>query len=342
MELTAERLAKFKRLIQNAPSRVIIIRSHIDLDSLACPPLMQEILSSFGKTAELYSAGKPGHPQNQLVLSSFHLTNYQPVSLLAGKRLDDEFLILLDSPSFEDTRLGITIPRKPNIVVDHHERPANMEEDEDSWYWHQASGACASLAAKLMFELGIKLGTPDPTAALGIIGIFGDTDRLISRHTTELDREMVAALGRHADQNLIHEIFFSARDTAWMEMIHRAYDPLNFKRGETALVSGLGEIPAAYTDYMATIADELIKQRGITTVYVWAIVDGRVEIKARTYDKQLDLNQHLKDMFGEKNGGARDRAVGAAHVDLGITDPTTDRESLVKLWKNVLEQKLLH
>lgn len=343
MELTAERIKKLKKVLQNAPPRVILVRSHIDLDSLACSSLMQEILESLGKSAEIYSAGKPGHPQNQLVLSTFHLTHL-PADLLIGKKLDSECIILVDSPSFEDTRFSEefrALKIKPTIVIDHHQQPLDMKETDESWYWYQDCGACASLIAKLAFEMGVKFNAPT-APSLGVIGILGDSDRLISRHTTDLDREMVAAIGRHADQKTIHEIFFSARDTAWMEMIFKAYNPQNFRRGETTLISGLGEIPAEYMDYMAAIADELIKQRGITTVYVWAIVDGKVEIKARTYDKHLDLNQHLKDMFGEKNGGARDRAIGAAHIDLGISNDTNDRESLVKIWKNVLELKLLH
>ena len=107
------------------------------------------------------------------------------------------------------------------------------------------------------------------------------------------------------------------------------------------MLAGVGDIDEKYEDYMAIIADDFITQKGITTVGVWALSGEYVVFKARTYDQQTDLDQLLKKIFGDKNGGAKDGATGAARLHLGLAGKTPDRESLLKMWKALLEQEFV-
>jgi nanoRNase/pAp phosphatase (c-di-AMP/oligoRNAs hydrolase) len=346
VELTKERVKKFVDLVKNAPLRVIIDLSHIDPDSLGAAALMKKICEYLGKSVDVYFAGHVGPTQNQAIINAFHLNYLLQVELYPAKRRPDDFLILVDSPSFNDSRFGIKFDRNPDIIIDHHKRPTTIgEEDEKSWYWYEPCGACATLITKLAFALEVPFAKPDDAATLGILGIFSDTSNLTSGRTTPFDSHTVADLSDFADQKRISQISQETMDERSISILHKATDDANLKREGTTFVCSLGEIIPELEIYMVKVAETLIRTRGIATVYVWAIIGRHLKVKVRnTIDMgEIQLDQKLKQLFGQENAGAaEDSAMGAADIDLGPLAESPDRQGLVQTARAFVERKLLN
>lgn len=346
------RTEKIAALIKGVAKRVLILVSHVDPDSLGSAKQMSSIVEFLGKSADIYYGGQPGHPQNQMIMGLFELNRtFKPVvQLTEQKRSEYDLVILLDSPTLDDDRFGIKMGGlKAGIIIDHHEPPKDPPlEGEASCYWQESCGACCTLVAKLLFELGVSLKDVDDAASLGLIGILADTSSLTSSHTTKLDYRMVGALGQHVDQQSINEVFFSTLDKKFLSLLHTACDEANCTVSASTFIVCLNEIAPEMEDYMPRIADMFIKLRGIHTVYVWAIVkdpDGktRFTMKVRNSDRELAprLDQRLKGLFGDNYGGAKDGASGAVSKDLGFHGRTKERDALIQIYKVPLNEELL-
>jgi len=346
MELTPERLAKLKNIIQNSPGRAAILTSHVDMDSLACLAEAELLVESMGKAADLYHGDaatkfEQRDLQEQTVINLFDLNRkLLPIDHFIKRGHHDGAIILVDCPSFKDTRFGLKIDAQPTIVIDHHEMPEQFPaEDENTWFWIQSSGACSSMLGKLLLTLGVPLEKPHDVATLGCIGIFGDTDRLIKPQTTDLDREMIYELGKRSNQQLVYEIYSSTMDERYLDMLHTVSAVENRVRKSNVFLSGLNEIAPEMENYEARIADLLVKIKGVNIVYVWAIVGNHLKIKVRSTDPTVSLDRHLKATFGD-HGGAKHGA-GAVDFDLGPAGETTDREFLLRAVKEFVHKKIL-
>lgn len=346
MELTEERLQKFKNLIKNAPLRVIVVISHVDPDSLASAVNTKKICEYLGKSVDIYFAGHPGPTQNAAIINSFHLNYFIQLDHYVAKQRDDDFLILVDSPSFNDSRLSVKIDRQPNVIIDHHKRPVSIvEEDANSWYCFEPCGACVTLIAQLAFALKIPFAKPDDAATLGIIGIYSDTTNMTSGRTRPIDNHTVATLSDYADQKKVTQIFHETMDERSISILHKATDEANLKREGATFVCCLSEIIPELEIYMVKVAETLIRTRGIATVYVWGVIGRRLKIKVRnTTDLgEVQLDTKLKQLFGNENGGAADDgAMGAVDIDMGALGESPDRDSVVRAARALVERKLLN
>jgi nanoRNase/pAp phosphatase (c-di-AMP/oligoRNAs hydrolase) len=335
-------LDRFKLVMQNAPPLITIIESHRDPDSTGCADHARSICELLGKSVRSFAAGEPGRRMNEAIIESFHI-NASPLERFTPKEKD--FIILVDTPSPNDARLKVAPPFIPNIIIDHHKRPTDLTPEDDShWYLYYPCGACCSLTAKMMLELGMEFSKdkPDHRATLGVLGILTDTSSLTSMYTTQFDREMVAALGHYADQKRINEMFFSTIDEEFLDIIHMATDPNIRKRGRITYLTYVKELPPAFEQYLETVADMLVKTKGITISWVWSIIDNHVVGKVRNTERGYPLDKRIKEVFGEANGGARDdNSMGKFIYDLGKLGKTKEKEGLISAVKSWLEQELL-
>ena len=337
------RLEKFKKLLHEAPPRISIILSHLDPDSMGAGGNMQEICDSFGKSADIYVAGKPDRKMNEAIINQFHL-NFIPVERFVPKGEGKDFIVLLDTPTLNDARLKNLPPVKFNIVIDHHTRPTNLPaEDDTSWYWYESCGAACSLTTYLIKELGVEIDKDkvNNTANLAIIGILADTKKFTSLSATQFDREMFCFLGNYVNQKRINEIFFSTLDVEFWDIIHMASDKERRRFGIKTSITYVEELQFEFRHYLETIADMLITTGGIYTAWIWSYVDGRIVGNVRNIDSELTLDRKIKEVAGEDGGGSKDNSMGA----FSFTPPemllAVNKAMQIEVIKSWFEKKVL-
>lgn len=346
MNLLNGKREKFERIMKSA-KRPAILGSHQDPDWYAEAMETQKLFNFYGKFADIFATGTPGRRQNTAIINTFQL-NFLPIQQFAARRKDYDCVVLVDSNSLEDSRFGIEIGGRPNIIIDHHERPADIVEDENSFHIFQQSGACSSLGANLLFECNVPLSKTEINdqnlATLCLVGILADTYNLTSLYVTDLDREMFAAMGKFADQKKLNEVFLSSYEKEYFDFLHLATNPKNRKQSGTTLIACLGYISPSvenYEHYMVDIADMFIKTEAVQMVLVWAIVGNRLVIKIRNINLRRKLQDEIIDKHFPGDGGSKHNSSGGINHDLGQGGETPDKESLVKAWDGNLEKRYL-
>lgn len=346
MNLLNGKREKFESIIKKA-TRIAILGSHQDPDWYAIAMVMLKIISFYGKFADIFGSGTPGRRQNTAIINTFQL-NFLPIQQFAARRKDYDCIILVDSHSLEDDRFGVKIGGRPDIIIDHHDHPADIIEDENSVYIFQQSGACTSLGASMLFECGVQLARNEASdqnlATLCLVGILADTYNLTSLYVTDLDREMFAATGKYADQKKINEVFLSSYEKEYFDFLHLATDPKNRKQSGTTLIACLGYISPSienYEHYMVDIADMFIKTEAVQLVLVWAIVGNRLIIKIRNINLRRKLQDEIIDRHFPDEGGSKHNSSGGINHNLKQGGETDDKDSLIKSWDNNLAKRYL-
>lgn len=346
MNLLNGKREKLERIIKGS-KRPAILGSHQDPDWYAIAMQGLELFGHYGKFADIFSSGAPGRKQNIAIINTFQL-NFLPINQFASRRKDYDCVVLVDSHSLQDDRFGVTIEGRPNIIIDHHEHPPEIAEDENSLYLFHPTGACASLGAKLLFECEAPLSKTEVNdqnlATLTLVGILADTYNLTSLYVTDLDREMFAAMGKYADQKKINEVFLSSYEKEYFNFLHLATDPKNREQKGTTLITCLGYIDPSvenYEHYMVDIADMFIKTEAVQMVLVWAIVGNRLVIKIRNTNLRRKLQDEIIDRHFPGGGGSKHNSSGGINYNLGPGGETDDKDSLIKAWDNNLKKRFL-
>ncbi|MFA5133400.1 MAG: DHH family phosphoesterase [Patescibacteria group bacterium] len=337
------RLEKIKKLLREAPPRISIVLSHLDPDSMGAADNMQEICEHFGKSADIYAAGKPDRRMNEAIINQFHL-NFIPVERFVSKGEGKDFIILLDTPTLNDARLKGLPPLKFNIVIDHHTRPGNLPaESDNTWYWYENCGAACSLTSYLLKELEMEIDKDNVnnTANLSAIGILADTKRFTSLSATQFDREMFAYLGNFVNQKRINEIFFSTLDLEFWDIINKASNPERRRFGIKTCITYVEDLQFEFRHYLETISDMLITTGGIYTAWIWSLVDGRIVGNVRNIDPELTLDKKIKEVAGEDGGGSKDNNMGAFSFAVPEMLLAVDKETQLRVVKTWFEKKVL-
>jgi nanoRNase/pAp phosphatase (c-di-AMP/oligoRNAs hydrolase) len=313
--------------------------------------MMRAILKPFGfREVELSLPGAPDNfVQNTAIVNQFALA--EAISVL-NKDFDsfvgsDDLLVFVDTPSVNDARFPIPVMPRPHIVIDHHARPSTMIEQNDrEWYWYEGCGACASMVTALFIELdtinNIDAKELRRVATLAVIGVVSDSKKLTSRHTRPVDYEMAAFLSPYADQDKIHQISSSRYTESFLDVLGIQRERWRIE-GHTMLFRVGGPDSQRRTeDNMLKATELLMNLRGIETLYVWMLVGDRILIKARNFNKGLDLDVELKRIFGQNNGGAKDKSLGAASMDIGALAnvPKEKRDVLLGLCDSLMQAKI--
>lgn len=352
--LTREMIVNLWTFLTN-PKNVIrcvhIISSHWDPDSIACAILMRTIFRFFGwKSIEIHIPGEPtNYVQNKEIVEHFGLKN--EISKL-GKDFNekvgkDDVFVFVDTPDPNDARFPCGKMPRPNIVIDHHARPADMiSKGDDEWYWYGSHGACVSMVTALMILLKVFQGMEEKQrmnlATLGMLGISADTRKITSRHMGALDYPIVGFLGQYVDQDVIEKISSSKYSETFLDAL--GIPRSRWKRkGTTLLFRSEGNDSIQGSEYNMLKITELLMSLGeVQTLYVWTVRDNYVLVKARNSDKKLDLDKELKRIFGNDKGGAKDKSSGGAQIDMGpLWDvPEGDKERFLDLCESWMRRKI--
>ncbi len=304
--LTSERLEKFKSVVQQGTGEFVIIVAAVDPDAIGAAMALAVILNHVRtgpSTVRIVYAGHVAHPQNQAIFN--HCNLHRDMMFIGEYTLtNDATLVLVDSHSLLESRLGEKFTgREPAIVIDHH-RGENGRAKDNQFYWIEEVGAASTLVAELAKATETVLDGHIPL--LLTLGIYTDTKAQVAagprdRAAYGFVRELVKS-----NDELMQLINYTLPESFYENM---AYALSHRTRNGGKLVANMGYIKSEDSDQLAMIADELLREDGVTAVLVWGIVSGpenqTIRISARSTNRSLALDPFLKKNFGQGNAGAK-------------------------------------
>ncbi|HEY5959594.1 MAG TPA: hypothetical protein VIV60_23730, partial [Polyangiaceae bacterium] len=254
---------------------------------------------------------------------------------------DYQYLSLVDASSSEST---IELPKHLQLlsVVDHH-RPASLPKAPFVDIRHDVGATC-SLYAEYM-EHGLAplngSGRSDSTAATAMFfGIQTDTDDFAL--ASPADFRAAAYLKPHCDAEALSRFGRRRMSAEAMEALKRALLGLEVIRDFA--IAGVGRVSAVNRDAIPMAADFIMRREDIDTVFVYGIVDGRIDGSLRTNSPSIEPATFMLNAFGEDTqgrpygGGRADK--GGVQLPLGVLAETDDEESLWALVREIVHQRV--
>ncbi len=348
MEISADRLEKFKKVVIDTQGSLVIVMTQVDLDAIGSAMLLAAILEKIKPDAlvKIFYSGVIGHPQNEDVFNSYNLDQkIKPIGEWAGDKGD--FLILVDSSSTNDSRLPHQLATNPLIVIDHH-KPPDIEESPRQFIWVESVGATCTLLIELCYALKIDIDfTKDKWRHLTVLtalGIYSDTSHLVN--ASRRDREAYGQITKDLEPEELNRFLQYTFPDEYNDIFARAL--LSRMRNGSRLVAGVGVLQEKEGDYLSIIAEHFLQTKGITLAIVWGILDGAVKLSARSTDKDLNLDSFLKKRFGKdaaggkRNSYGRSEGGGKVPFDLGVFQGNSEESrKLIERYISIRMQELI-
>ncbi len=347
MTLVPDRYAIFKKVIESIKGSCSIILSQVDPDALAAAFALADLIMGLSPSTKIkfFYGGAIGHPQNQTLFNKFDLQGrLRPMKQFS--EADNKNVMLVDSSSLKDGRLGLqSLKIDPIIVIDHH-RDGDVTERDGTFVWIDTeAGAASTMLVELIQAslLPLTFDTPMVPSLLAV-GIYTDTHGLI--HCSARDRSAYGVVADIVGANELSQLFQFPLPASYFENEANAWSNRKIEGGR--LVTYLGVIRPDQGDDLSTIADKYIRMPNASLVIVWALVqlDGEkavVRISARSTDLSLPLGAFLRECFPEASSGAKLTSDGVGigggtiQVDFGpFLIPETRSEAVQLAAKYVL------
>ena len=341
MNLTEDRITKFRGLIENATGNISIVIAQVDPDALGAARgiawLVNQLRPKNGLEVNTFYAGSISHPQNQAIVNRFDLL--KRMKPMKSFSVCDNHNVILDSSSVTDGRLLAQTDQRidPFIVIDHH-RGSEIKERDETFVWIEDVGSASTILTELIQSLGFGFGDTNQTVALLLaLGIHTDTGSLTD--CFERDRLAYNVLTSAVSNQDLTQLFRYPLPQSHFVNVERALRNKVVQGGK--LVTHIGKISSSDGDDLSSIADDLIRMSGVTLVVVWGIIDKMVRISARNADITNPLDIFLRERLPSSSCGAKlssdGRGIGGGNLtlDLGvwmIEETTEEVVSLVSKW----------
>ncbi|SIR84927.1 nanoRNase/pAp phosphatase, hydrolyzes c-di-AMP and oligoRNAs [Haladaptatus litoreus] len=323
---TENHLDSLLQLLDGTDSLAIVCHDNPDPDSISSALALSAIADSVGVEAvTLYYGGEITHQQNRAMV------NVLDVDL---HRFTEGCLRTASLVAFVDhAKPGVnnSVPEgtTPDIVIDHHP----VSGIDAQYIDHRVDvGATASILTDYLTCLDIELDTRLATALL--FGIRRETLAFM-RSATPAEYTSARLLHPHADINLLRELTDSLFTHETLDSLGKTIQNRTV-RG-SYLVTHTGRTDER--DTLPQAADYLLNLEGITTTFVFGIIEDTVHLSARTRDPRIHIGDVLTtafDGFGSA-GGHRDMAGGI--VPLGVFGELDDDDELVSLLAEALTER---
>ncbi|MFT4890758.1 MAG: nanoRNase/pAp phosphatase (c-di-AMP/oligoRNAs hydrolase) [Halobacteriales archaeon] len=323
IERSCSRSTELARGLRGALARIdgplaVVMHDNPDPDAIASAVALARIADAVGVEAEPCYYGDISHQENQALVNllSLDLTNLEPdadLSGYAGFALVDH-----SRPGIND---GLPEDLQVDIVIDHHPPRAPVEAEFADL--RSDAGATSTVLIDHLDRFDVDLDETIATALL--YGIRVDTDDY-TREVSSADFEAAAKLLPHADTGVLERVEQPNVSGETMTVIARAIR--NRERHGTALVTSAGRI--ADRDALAQAADRLVNLEGITTVFVYGIMDGTVFASARSRSADLDLGETVRVAFDPIGSAGGHADMAGAQIPLGVIGhPMEDEDAEV-------------
>jgi len=300
----------------------------VDPDGLASSLAMQAIIESLGGQGVCFYRGTFNRSQNKTMRQSLGLTlkNVNEFDPDNGWTL----LISVDGPSS-------VCPTLPDFIIDHHEQTDPGRKGSDVRPIGSASAILWEYAQEAELDFTTEEGGRLATALA--IGITTDTRWGAEDASSDLDFEALAFCLRHKDNKLYRDIL-NYPEPAYYNDLHKiGWD--GKVKGEAALVTGLGDLPAGRSGAISDLADRYHRTEGITLAMVFALVDDTIHASLRHSRGSLMEGEFMGEIFG-CGGGKRGSAAAQIPLPEAFHNiPKELREQLFAAIKEIIVHKTL-
>lgn len=105
------------------------------------------------------------------------------------------------------------------------------------------------------------------------------------------------------------------------------------------LFSNVGFTPEK--DALAQAADYLLQLEGVSTVLVYAVTDGEVQISARNKDIRLNIGDAMKEAYGEIGSAGGHSQMAGAQIPADVFGTIQNRGVLLRLIEESVTSRFL-
>lgn len=326
---------RFLSIAHTLQGQVSIFVSQVDPDALGSAMGLDYILERVRGEAHVPSqiiyGGSIGHPQNRAIINRFNLQKYL-VQVSTANLAKSLPTALVDSSVIEDVRLPLIAEYPPKITIDHH-RGSTIFGNGETFVLIEDVGAASTLVHELMEVCEVEIGPVDRhIKILMALGIHTDTKGLLGAHQRDLAAYQKLVCGVSAEE-LAPFVNYRV-GPQYFDYFKRALD-CREQQG-SRLIAGLGFMDPSDGDQLATVADDFLRQDGVSLVVVWGIIGNKVRVSARCSDISTPLDDFLKKRFTAKAGAkltpdGRGEGGALLELDLGIWREDSTESIILKL-----------
>lgn len=328
--MTKGRAEQIKAVIQHSAEKPIaIIFTQVDPDAIGAAMGLRYIIQQVVPPARvgIYYCGAAGHPQTRSLFNRFGLeSDFSKIEQLPADAYRSHSIMLVDSSTTNDGRLGAKEVFVPTLVIDHHLGNNLPTEDANSCFVIEPVGAASTLVTELIANLDSleKANQTDDRIILALaMGIRTDTKDLTNY--TPRDYDAYGQLAKFFDSSSIVPLINYTLPPSHVAAFR--YALTHTEQSGERLVAFAGRLRPNEGDDVSTIADYLSRMQGVTIAIVAAIIGDRVRLSARSSDPTISLSDFLRERFGEKSGAKvmpDGRSEGGALLDLSLGPWDTD------------------
>jgi nanoRNase/pAp phosphatase (c-di-AMP/oligoRNAs hydrolase) len=320
-----------QELLEEGSEINIVCHNNPDPDCLASALALGRIVATAGIDEQqiLYS-GDISHQQNRAFVNllDVDLQPFDPETV--QNRKPDSLLALVDH-SIPGENNTVPPDADIDIVIDHH--PA---EDIDARFVdHRPDlGAAATILTEYVRTLDVDLETDLATALL--FAIRSDTLDFL-RGATREDYDAAGHLHETADPDLIQQLSTPSVSGGTLDAISTAID--NRRINGAVLISHVGR--TSERDALPQAVDYLVRLEGVQTAIVFGLVNGSIQISARSPDARVNVGRVLNEAFEDVGSGGGHQDVAGGEIPLGIfADYTSDDAQLLDMVEQIVTARL--
>lgn len=298
-------------------SLAVVCHDNPDPDCIASALALSVIAESAGvEDVALFYGGVISHQQNRAFVNLLHV-ELDHLDTFDPEEFERVAFVDHSTPAGH-TELDSV---KPDIIIDHHSTEDPTAEFVDV---RKDYGATATILIEYLQDLSIEVNVQLGSALLFAL----HRERIdFIRNPTPHDYEAALYVCRHADLELLEELYGAAFSPATVDAIGEAIRN-RVQRGAT-LATSAGR--TSERDALAQAADYLLNVEGVDTVLVFGVVNGSVEMSARSIDPRVHAGNVLRQAFGDVGSAGGHADMAGAQIPLGLfADSDADDTELVQ------------
>lgn len=313
--------AKFLATLKQKDRVLIIMHRSPDPDAIASASAIAACLAEVHEIkVDIIYSGQISHPQNRAMVNILNLPvkkveviedldTYDATILIDCSRV--QINIAKISKNVEEEHREVEeIDLVPTLIIDHHDV---TPLDGVRFTIKHSVGACASIVTALVGPMledqNLDEEFKQRIATALALGIRTDTGEF-TNNVSSLDQDAFCLLMDKIDWNLMVQIMNHSIPSLLLTAKAAAYKDW-FRKQETTIVTGVGVLKPENRDFLAIIADELIRCEGIDKVVVMGMIDGSLVASVRNITVTTNTIDFCHRVFGKMASGAKHGAGGA-------------------------------
>ncbi len=326
------KLARLRSTMKSSDGRVaILIHDNPDPDAVSSAAALAELAKKEGVETEIMYAGEIGRDENRALVNLLG-TKLTRVDVITKHILRTFKTIALVDVSNLSYVSALTADRTPQIIIDHHLHDRSLNADFVDI--RTSAGSTAAIMTQYLELAGITPGKKLASALL--YGIMTDTAEF-TRGMSPDDIMAVNYLVPLSDQDLLEKVKSPSVSLETANALAVAIQNRDFVRD--VLISTGGVINNR--DAIPQACEYLLKLEGVSTTFVFAIVNENIIINARTKDVRMNVADVMKRAFGDLGSTGGHPTSAGATVPLGVFSGTQDEQALISMVKDSVTRRLL-